>query len=84
MPDEPKAASDPFSPVRASLSDMQACLAAPSVDLIGLAKAYAALAGAMLEATRNAGQTSMRFEVVARALDLRTNKSVLKRFLDGV
>lgn len=48
-----------------------------------MAKAYAALASAMLELARAQGQTSMRFEAVVKALDLTTPKSALRQFLDN-
>lgn len=61
---------------------MRQVLDAHEVDLIALGKAYAALAVAVHEDVTRAGQTSMRFEAVRRALDLRTPKSALQRFLE--
>ena len=73
----------PFDPVRDRLQQMQTCLSGPSVDLIAIAKAYAALGEAMLEATRQSGQTSMRFEAAAKALRLTTSKSALQAFVQS-
>ena len=71
----------PFAAVRMRLSVMQRVLEGPQVDLIVLAKAYAALANAMLEDVQRAGQRSMRFEAACKSLDLRTTKTALQRFI---
>lgn len=73
---------DPFANARAQLDALQQELSKPSVDLIAMAKAYAAFARALLAAVEQAGQSSMRFQAVVKALDLTTPKSALRRFLD--
>ena len=73
-------------PAWEALKDRAEALAATcsggQVDLLALAKAYAAFAVAIGEAAEAAGQTSMRFEAAAKALDLRTPRSALTAFLD--
>lgn len=71
-----------YAAARAQLTAMDQALSAEPIDLMGLAKHYAALSIAMVDVARAAGQTSVRFEAVRRALDLRTPKSALQRFLD--
>lgn len=71
----------PFARVRACLAQMQQALDGEQVDLIVLAKTYTALAQALLADVQRTGQSSMRFEAVCKALDLRTTKSELQRFL---
>ena len=73
----------PFAQVRLRLVEMTRALDGDQVDLIVLAKAYAALANALLEDVQRSGQSSMRFEAVCKALDLRTPKSELQRFVNG-
>jgi hypothetical protein len=51
------------------------------VDLMRFADGYLALAKAYLIALTLQGKTSMRVESVVRALDLKTPKSALERFL---
>ena len=75
-------AQDPFANVRKHLSEMQQLTSATQVDLVALGKCYAGLAQAMLAAIERVGQSSMRFTAVQKALDLRTTKSALQRFLD--
>lgn len=70
-----------FIEVRGALDGMRACLEHQPIDMLALAKGYASLARAMVAATRASGQTSSRFDAVAKALDLRTPKSALQRFL---
>lgn len=67
--------------LRAATSRLGALAARDHVNLLELGKAYAAIADAMLAAARAAGQTSLRFEVAAKALDLKTPKSALTAFL---
>lgn len=81
MSDEPPTPIHPFAGVRTALGHMRQVLDGGEVDMIALAKAYAALAQAMHADVLRAGQTSMRFEAVVKALDLRTPKSQLARFL---
>ncbi len=72
-----------FDALRAAHARMGALLEAPSVNLVELAKAFSAIASAMVEVSRASGRTSQRFDAVARALDLRTPKSALRAFLEG-
>jgi len=71
----------PFATTRLRLMEMQAALGGTQVDLITLAKAYAALANALFDDVQRTGQSSMRFEAVCKALDLRTAKSELLAFV---
>lgn len=73
---------DPFVDARTALDRLQLALAGPKVDLLGMAKAYAAFAEALYIAVQQTGQTSMRFAAVVKALDLRTPKSALQHFLN--
>lgn len=74
--------SDPFQTARSELARLHQQLQARPVDLMALAKAYAGLAQALHEGIQKVGQSSMRFAAVVKALDLRTTKSALQRFLD--
>lgn len=71
----------PFAAVRMRLTEMQHTLEGPSVDLMAFAKAYANLASAVLLDVQRAGQSSIRFEAVCKALDLRTTKTELQTFV---
>lgn len=62
---------------------MRETLAHQPIDMLALAKGYANLARAMVAATTASGQTSSRFDAAQKALDLRTPKSALSRFLQG-
>ncbi len=83
MSDERPTPIHPFAATRTRLGGMRQALEASPVDLMALAKSYAALANAVHEDVTRAGQSSMRFEAVCKALDLRTKKSELQRFVDG-
>src|SRR5688572_8564269 len=54
------------------------------VDLMRFADEFGVLARAYLAALTLQGKTSMRMESVVRALDLKTPKSALERFLGRV
>ena len=68
--------------LRELLEELLEILKAPRLDMIRFGKAYAAVARGVRDAVSSEGRTSMRFEAVVRALDLRTKKSVLQKFLD--
>jgi len=70
-----------YAKAQTQLAAMDRALAAEPIDLIGLAKAYAALSTAMVDVAQAAGQSSARFDAVQKALDLRTAKSALQAFL---
>lgn len=72
---------DAWDALRASVGRLHELADRPEVNLVELGKAYQAVAKAMLAATSAAGQTSLRFDAVVRALDLRTPKSALLAFL---
>jgi hypothetical protein len=69
------------------LAAMTAAVAAAQdgrVDLMRFAEGYAALSRAYLAALMQQGKTSMRVECVVKALDLKTPKSALEKFLGRV
>ena len=70
-----------FADVRAALERMRDLSSAEPVDLLAMGKAYAALSRAMCEATRASGQSSVRFDAAAKALELTTKKSDLAAFV---
>lgn len=72
-----------FEALRASHAAMGALLEQPRVNLVELAKAYQAIASAMVAIARASGRPSLRFDAVERALDLRTPKSALRAFVEG-
>ena len=69
--------------LRGALDTMQAVAGAPRASHVELGKAFAAVASAMLEVAHAAGQTSVRYSAVAKALELRTKKSLLEAFVGG-
>lgn len=68
--------------LRRASRGLHALSAAETVSLHTLGKAFADVAGAMLAVTAAAGQTSVRYRAVHKALDLRTKKSELTGFVD--
>ncbi|MFK7985560.1 MAG: hypothetical protein AB8I08_05975 [Sandaracinaceae bacterium] len=68
--------------LRDAVRRLSALSGADTVSLHELGKAYATLARSMLEVTAAAGQTSVRYRVIDKALDLRTKKSELMAFVD--
>jgi hypothetical protein len=71
-----------FEEVRNALERIRVLLDGPTVNLIGLGKAYQALATAIEAATSENGPPSLRFRAVVKALDLRTPKSSLESFVE--
>ncbi len=69
--------------LRRATDALRALIEAPHADLIALGKAYAGVAHAMVGCAAAAGQTSMRFQAAAKALDLRTSKSALREFVES-
>ncbi len=72
-----------WSRLEALLVQMTAMLAQPSFSLTDFAKSYEASAHELLAAVKAHGLSSLRFEAAAKALDLRTPKSALERFVGG-
>ena len=67
--------------LRDHLKEMEAMLGQPKFNLVQFAKVYEASAKTLLEAVKERGMSSSRFEAAARALDLSTAKSKLEQFL---
>lgn len=74
-------ASAAWADVRRRLREMDAAFDRDGLTALVLAKNFAALAQAFLQAMEADGQTSSRFRAVVKALDLKTPSSQLARFL---
>jgi hypothetical protein len=66
----------------AALSAMSAMLAQPSMNLVQLAERFETAANALLAGAQQSGLSSLRLRAVVKALDLKTPKSTLERFLE--
>ena len=71
-----------FEALRAAHARLGAQLDAEQIHLVELAKSFTALALAMKEVADASGRPSLRFDVVAKALDLTVGKTVLREFLE--
>lgn len=82
----PEERTQAWRAVAAQLDAMRALLETPSdaKRLYAFADAFAELARRYLRALREEGKTSMRMDVVVKALDLRTAKSKLEAFVRDV
>jgi len=72
-----------FEALRDAHARLGAQLDSDRVHLVELAKSFTALAVAMKQVADASGRPSLRFDVVAKALDLRVGKSHLRAFLES-